>query len=58
MTSDAKTETDILKYRLQACRNLEGEMLALGWPTDAAHFRQRSREVSRELKKRSGSTAN
>jgi hypothetical protein len=38
-----------LEYQLQACRNLEAEMLALGWPTDAAHFRLRIKQLNSSL---------
>lgn len=38
-----------LEYQLQACRNLEAEMLARGWVGDAAHFRQRAAKLQRQL---------
>lgn len=38
-----------LEYQLQACRNLEAEMLAVGDAESAAHFRQRAAQVSRSL---------
>jgi hypothetical protein len=39
-----------LEYALQACRNLEGEMLARGWFAEAAHFRLRQKQIQRQMK--------
>ena len=38
-----------LEYQLQACRNLEAEMTARGWPADAAHYRRRALAVAEKL---------
>lgn len=49
MTQPVTTEVRELQYQLQACRNLEKQMLALGWPADAAHFRRRSLQTANKL---------
>lgn len=49
--NEAKEDATCLKYRLQACRNLEAECLARGWVAEAAYFRVRARQVARCLAK-------
>jgi len=50
---EGRMKTD-REYQLQACRNLEAEMTALGWPTEAAHFRLRIRMLEKNLDAVSG----
>ncbi len=38
-----------LEYALQACRNLEAEMLARGWFAEAAHFRLRQKQIQKQI---------
>jgi hypothetical protein len=43
-----------LEYQLAACLNLERTLIERGWPADAAYFRQRQKEIRRQLQKQNG----